>query len=56
MPSASVTMFGNSSGAALHTQIIAHDVNSGGTTDINLSYIAANGFQTNLPAWLTLLR
>ncbi|HEX8992126.1 MAG TPA: pilus assembly protein TadG-related protein [Anaerolineales bacterium] len=56
VPSASVTLFGNSSAAALRTQVIGYNVNSGGTADINLSYTAANGYQTNLPAWITLLR
>ena len=56
VPSASVTMFGNSSSTNIETQIIAYNVSSGGNSDINLSYHAGDGFQTNLPAWLTLLR
>ncbi len=56
VPSASVTMFGNSSGIANNTQVIGYNVNSGGTTDITLNYVAADGYQTNQPAWITLLR
>ncbi|MGE5072572.1 MAG: hypothetical protein ACM3MF_04020, partial [Anaerolineae bacterium] len=56
VPSASVTMYGNSNSNGYETQVIAHDVNSGGNADIYISYHANKGFQSFFPAWLTLLR
>ncbi len=56
VPCASVTMFGNSNNAGLHTQIIAYNVDSGGTADISINYKAEENWQTHYPAWLTLFK
>ena len=56
VPSANVTMFGNSNSTGYSTQIIAYHVDSGGTSNIFINYNASVGFQTDQPAWLTLLR
>ena len=56
VPCASVTMFGNSNGKGYNTQIIAYNVDSGGTPDIRINYDAGLGYNTNYPAWLTLLK
>jgi hypothetical protein len=56
VPSANVTMFGNSGSKGYSTQIIAYHVDSGGTANINIQYNTTVGFQTDQPAWLTLLR
>lgn len=56
VPSANVTMFGNSNGMALQTQVIGYHVDSGGTADINVNYQATKGYQAFFPAWLTLLK
>ena len=49
-------MFGNSNGKGYNTQIIAYNVDSGGTADIKINYDAGRGYNTNYPAWLTLLK
>ena len=56
MPSASVTMFGNSNSNGLQTQVIGYNVDSGGTSNIYINYNATGGYQTMYPAWLTLLK
>ncbi len=56
VPSANVTMFGNSNSNGYQTQVVAYHVDSGGTSNIQIKYNGSYGFQTNQPAWLTLLR
>jgi len=56
VPSANVTMFGNSNSNGYDTQIIAYHVDSGGNSDIHINYHSDLAFQTSHPAWLTLLR
>ena len=56
VPSANVTMFGNSGGSGFGTQVIAYHVDSGGNSNIFINYNASIGYQTFHPAWLTLLR
>lgn len=46
MPSADVTMFGNSGTHGFNSQIIAYQVDSGGTANINIHYHADDGYQT----------
>ncbi len=55
-PSADVTMFGNSGTGALNSQIIAYQVDAGGTADINLAYQVTDNFIANLPFVVSLLR
>jgi hypothetical protein len=56
LPSADVTMFGNSNSNGYMTQIIAYHVDSGGNADIHINYNAALSYQASHPAWLTLLK
>jgi hypothetical protein len=56
VPSANVTMFGNSNSDGYDTQVIAYHVDSGGNANIHINYNATLAFQTSHPAWLTLLR
>lgn len=55
-PSADVTMFGNSGTGAFNSQIIAYQVDSGGTADIKIVYQAKDNFQVIQPITLTLLQ
>jgi hypothetical protein len=55
-PSADVTMFGNSGTGALNSQIIAYQVDAGGTADINLAYQVTDNYIANLPFVVSLLR
>jgi hypothetical protein len=54
-PSASVIMRGNS-GSDFNTQIIAWDVTSNGTSEVNITYNPDDNYETTLPITLTLLR
>lgn len=56
VPSAHVTMFGNSNGAGYQTQIIAYNVDSGGCSNININYDASLGYNGQFPATVTLLK
>ena len=56
LPSANVTMFGNSNSNAFHSQVIAYHVDSGGTANIQVAYQPAGNYQTACPAWITLLK
>ncbi|MGE5138470.1 MAG: Tad domain-containing protein [Rudaea sp.] len=56
VPSADVTMFGNSNSSGYHTQVIAYHVDTGGNANININYQADLAYQTFHQAWLTLLR
>jgi hypothetical protein len=55
-PSADVTMFGNSGTGAFNTQVIAYQVDSGGTANITVAYQANDNFQVAQPITLTLLK
>jgi choice-of-anchor A domain-containing protein len=55
-PSADVTMFGNSGTGAINSQVIAYQVDSGGTADIHLTYKAGDNYHASLPISLTLLK
>ena len=55
-PSADVTMFGNSGTGAFNSQVIAYQVDSGGTADIAVTYQANDNYQAALPITLTLLK
>lgn len=55
-PSADVTMFGNSGTGAFNTQVIAYQVDSGGTADITVSYEADDNYEATMPSTLTLLK
>jgi len=56
-PSASVTMFGNSSSDALiNSQIIAYKVDSQGTADIHITYMKDDNYKKLLPISLALLK
>ena len=55
-PSADVTMFGNSSDTAFRSQVIAYQVDSGGNSDIHISYNAGENYQTAQPVTLSLLK
>lgn len=56
MPSATVTMYGNSNSRGLHTQVIAYTVDSGGGSLNNINYQSGENYQVWYPAWLTLLK
>jgi Flp pilus assembly protein TadG len=55
-PSADVTMFGNSGTGALDSQVIAYQVDSGGTAAIHLVYDSGDNYRAFLPISLTLLK
>jgi hypothetical protein len=55
-PSADVTMFGNSGTGALDSQVVAYQVDSGGTADIHLVYDSGDNYRAFLPISLTLLK
>ncbi len=48
-PSATVTMFGNSGTGAFNSQVIAYNIDSGGTADITVSYTQGDNWIVNLP-------
>jgi Flp pilus assembly protein TadG len=54
-PSADVTMFGNSGTGAYNAQVIAYQVDSGGTADITVAFQANDNYQVSAPATLSLL-
>lgn len=56
MPSAAVTMFGNSGTAGFDSQIIAYQVDSGGNANIKISYNAGNNYQPPYPFTLSLVK
>ncbi len=56
MPSADVTMFGNSGSHGFDSQIIGYQVDSGGNADITIDYHAGNGYQLQQPFMLSLIR
>jgi Flp pilus assembly protein TadG len=55
-PSADVTLFGNSGTGVLNTQVIAYRVDSGGTSNIHVTYEADDNYQATLPITLTMLK
>jgi hypothetical protein len=55
-PSAEVSMFGNSNSKAFNSQIIAYNINSGGTADINLAYKPNRNHNASLPITLYLIK
>jgi len=54
-PSATVIMRGNS-GSVFNTQIIAYDVESNGTSDVEITYNPDDNYQATLPITITLLK
>lgn len=54
-PSASVTLFGNSDGGAIQSQVIGYNVDSGGTADIYIQYDPNTNYQTTVPYTISLL-
>lgn len=56
MPSATVTMFGNSGTGGFHTQVIACALDSGGNADININYLANENYQPPSGITITLIR
>jgi hypothetical protein len=54
-PSAYVTMFGNSGAGAIDSQVIAYRVDSGGTSEIHITYNTDNNYIADVPNSLTLL-
>lgn len=56
VPSADVTMFGNSTSANFDSQIIAYHVDSGGNANIDIKYKINHNYQAALPISLTLLK
>ena len=54
-PSASITLFGNSDGGAIQSQVIGYNVDSGGTADIYIQYDPSMNYQTTVPYTLSLL-
>ena len=48
-PSATVTMFGNSSTGAFHSQVIGYNIDTGGNADITVSYTQGDNWIVNLP-------
>jgi hypothetical protein len=56
VPSATVTMYGNSNSKGFHTQIIAYNVDTGGNSSNQITYNSSENFNTGYPAWVTLLK
>jgi Flp pilus assembly protein TadG len=57
MPSADITMYGNSgTNGPFETQVIAYQVTSGGTADINVNYGAAQNYQPQQPYTISLIK
>jgi Flp pilus assembly protein TadG len=56
MPSADVTMFGNSGTAGFHCQVIAYNVDTGGNANITINYQADENYQPPTGITLQLLR
>jgi putative Flp pilus-assembly TadE/G-like protein len=56
LPSADITMFGNSGTHGFNSQIIGYQVDSGGTADINIHYNAGDGYQVQYPFMVSLIR
>jgi Flp pilus assembly protein TadG len=54
VPSAAVTMFGNSNSNGYKSQVIGYKVDSGGEANIHINYNAGLGYQASNPAWLRL--
>lgn len=55
-PSADVTIFGNSGTGALDSQVIAYQIDSGGTADIHFVYDSGDNYRASLPISLALLK
>jgi len=56
LPSASVKIFGNGSGDSYQSQIIAYNIDSGGSSDITIEYNPNTIYQTTVPYSLSLLK
>ena len=56
LPSASVKIFGNGTGDSYKSQIIAYNVNSGGSSNISIEYNPNTIYQTTVPYSLSLLK
>ena len=56
VPSADGTILGNSGTGAINSQVMAYQVNSGGTADIHLTYNVGDNYHASLPISLTLLK
>ncbi len=56
MPSADITMFGNSGTAGFNTEIVGYRVDSGGNADININYQAGMNYQAPHPSTLYLVK
>jgi len=54
-PSAQVTMFGNSGTGEMNTQVIAYQVDSGGTADIHVNYDPDDNYKYPTPILLTVV-
>lgn len=55
-PSADVTMFGNSGTEGFKSQVIAYQVDTGGTADIYINYQADQNYQAAQPMEISLIR
>lgn len=56
MPSANITMYGNSGSRGFNTAIIGYRVESGGNADIAVHYQAGSNYQVARPSMLYLIR
>jgi len=55
-PSASVTLYANSSNKAINSQIIAYNVDNQGGATVNISYKPTRNYNVNLPNLLALIK
>jgi hypothetical protein len=56
MPSATITMFGNSGTAGFHCQVIGYRIDTGGTANISINYLSNENYQPPTGVTIQLLK